>query len=352
MKKLLIFVNKFDENDDLLGFFVGWAKELTRHLDSIIVVAQHIGKYEQIPGLKVILIDKNKISNPIKRAFKFISLLFRLNKDYDGVFVIMAPTWAIVASLATKILGKRLYLWYAVWRGNWKLRLAEKLVDKIFCSVPEAFPFKTVKLIPVGQGIDTIFFVPNEIKRRSNKILYLGRTSPIKKIDILLEAISELKKYQFELYNKIEVEIAGSFGNAGDEKYITSLEELAAELGISEKIKWSGRIPHSQTVAIFQESDVTVNMTPTGSFDKAMLEAMACGALVLSSNRAWLKFFDSELQELLLFRQNDPRDLVQKLGRVLDLDEAVKSELRQKMRNIIIEHHSQKQWAQKLIANL
>lgn len=352
MRRILIFVNKFDENDDLLGFFVGWAKELARYLEGVMVVAQHVGKYEQLPNIRVLIIEKRLMPNPIRRAFKFISLLFRLKKDYDGVLVIMAPAWAIAASLATKILGKKLYLWYAVWRGSWKLRLADKLVNKIFCSVPEAFPFKTAKLNPIGQGIDTDFFKPDETKRNSNKILYLGRISSIKKIDILLKAISELKKYKPELYNKIEIEIAGGSSNAGDDEYIVFLKKMAIEFGISEKIKWLGRIPHSQTASIFQKADVVVNMTPTGSFDKTMLEAMATGALLLSSNHAWLRFFDGELQKQLLFKQDDPCDLAQKLAGILNLDVAVKLEFRQKLRNIIIEHHSQKKWAQKIITNL
>lgn len=352
MNKLLIFVNKFDENDDLLGFFVGWAEELTQHLNNVIIVTQHIGKYEQIPRLKVILIDKNQIPDPIKRAIKFISLLFQLKNDYNGVLVIMAPGWVIVASLMTKILGKKLYLWYAVWRGNWKLRLAGKLVDKIFCSVPEAFPFKTAKLIPVGQGIDTDFFKPDEAKCQSNKVLYLGRISPVKKIEFLLQAIAKLKYYDTMMYHSILLEIVGGVANEGDEKYILRLKKITEELEISKKIVWAGRIPHGATKHYYQRADIVVNMTPTGSFDKTMLEAMASGALVLSSNRVWLKFFDEFLQKLLLFHQDDSHDLAKKLLAVMNLKPEIKAELRNKLRNIIVNHHSQKQWAWNIIKNL
>ncbi|MBI2062818.1 MAG: glycosyltransferase family 4 protein [Candidatus Yanofskybacteria bacterium] len=352
MSKLLIFVNKFDKNDDLLGFFVGWVNELAMRLPAIVVVTQYLGEFDHADNLRVFSIEKKQNPNPVSRILKFWCLLWRLRHDYDGVFVIMAPSWVIAASFLVRILKKKLYLWYAVWRGSWKLRLAEKLVDKIFCSVSEAFPFKTDKLISIGQGIDTDFFKPDENKRKPNKILYLGRISPIKKLDILLEAISELKKHQLELYNKIEVEIVGGSSNASDEEYINSLNKLASDLGVSEKIKWTGRIPHSQTAAFFQEADAVVNMTPTGSFDKTMLEAMSSGALLLSSNRAWLKFFDDELREQLLFGQDDPHDLAKKLVKVLNLDGEIKTRLRQKLRDIIISHHSQKQWAQKLVASI
>ncbi|MBI2063491.1 MAG: glycosyltransferase family 4 protein [Candidatus Yanofskybacteria bacterium] len=352
MKRLLIFVNKLDKNDDLLGFFVGWVNELVGHLPQIIVVTQYLGEFDPASNLKVLSIAKKQNPNPVLRILKFWGLLWRLRREYDGVLVIMAPAWVIVASLVTKILGKKLFLWYAVWRGNWKLKLAEKLTDKIFCSVPETFPLKTAKLIPVGQGIDTDFFKPDENKLKTNKILYLGRISPIKKIDILLESISELKKHQPEQYGNVEFVIAGGPSNKGDEDYVTLLKKMTLDLQIAEKIKWAGRIPHTQTAGFFQEADAVVNLTPTGSFDKAMLEAMASGTLVLSSNHAWLKFFDDELRGLLLFRQDDPHDLAQKLNGVLNLEPVVRSELRRKMRDVIVNYHSQKQWAINLIKNL
>lgn len=350
--RLLIFVNKFDEGNDLLGFFVGWAKELASRLGGIVVITQQEGEYNALPNLKVVVIDKKKFPNQPVRAIKFIRLLFQLRNDYDGILVIMAPAWAVLAGLVAKVLRKKTYLWYAVWRGNWKLRLAEKLVDKIFCSVKESFPFASKKVAPIGQGIDTDFFRPDETRRKPDKILYLGRVSPIKKIDVLLNAISKLKNNQPNIYIKIGVKIAGGSSNAGDEEYITSLKEITAELGITEKIKWSGRVPHPQTAAVFQEADVVVNMTPTGSFDKTMLEAMACGDLVLASNQALAGFMRPELRELLIFKQDDYRNLAQKLSHISNLFVEEKEKLRNELREIVIKNHSQKQWAENLIKNL
>lgn len=352
MDKLLIFVNKFDKNDDLLGFFVGWANELAKCLPEVIVVTQYTGDYDRLANLKVVSIEKEQNTNPIRRVFKFWELLWNLRHDYDGVLVIMAPAWAVVASLATKVLGKKLYLWYAVWRGNWKLHLAEKLTDKIFCSVPESFPFKSKKLMPIGQGIDADYFLPEPLVRQPGKILFLGRISPIKKIEHLLRSISQIKSHDTMIYHNLWVDIVGGPANKKDQNYVLQLRKLAGDLGIAEKINWLGRVPHSGTRRYYQEADIFINLTPTGSFDKTTLEAMACGDLVLASNQALAKFFTSRPQELFIFKQDNPSDLAQKLIKILNLDEAVKLGFRQKLRDIIVNRHSQKQWAQKLIANL
>ncbi|MBI2670132.1 MAG: glycosyltransferase family 4 protein [Candidatus Yanofskybacteria bacterium] len=356
MSKLLIFVNKFDKNDDLLGFFVGWINELSRYLPRIIVVTQSMGVFDPADNLSVFSIEKKQNPNPVSRILKFWILLWRLRRDYDGVFVIMAPSWVIASSFLTKILEKKLYLWYAVWRGNWKLRLAEKLVDKIFCSVPGAFPFKTNKLVLIGQGIDTEKFKVQSLKFKVGggafKIVSVGRISPVKRLEILIKAIAELSKFNPMLLRNIVLEIVGGAANKNDDKYLIELRELSQKLGIAGKIKWLGQMPHTQMPKYYQEADVVVNMTQAGSFDKAMLEAMASGVLVLSSNRAWLKFFDDELQEQLLFGQDDPHDLAKKLIEVLNLDEETKARLRQKLRDMIINHHSQKQWTQKLVASI
>lgn len=349
--KLLIFVNKFDKNDDLLGFFVGWANELAKCLPEVIIVTQYAGDYDRLANLKVVSIEKEQNANPTRRVFKFWKLLWNHRHDYDGVLVVMAPAWAIVASLATKVLGKKLYLWYAVWRGNWRLHLAEKLTDKIFCSVPESFPFKSKKLMPIGQGIDTDYFLPEPSVRQPGKILFLGRISPIKKVEHLLRLIFQIKSYDMTVYHNIQFDIVGGPVNKKDDDYVLQLRKLAESFGIAEKINWLGRVPHSDTRRYYQEADIFINLTPTGSFDKTMLEAMACGDLVLASNQALAKFFMPKHWELFIFEQDNPSDLAVKLSQVLNLSLGEKEKYRQELRQIIIEHHSQKQWARKLVAS-
>lgn len=348
--RLLIFVNKFDEDDDLLGFFPGWVAELTK-TSKLIVVAQYVGQYKRASNLEVVSIDKNNNPNPLLRAILLDELLFKKRRDYDGILVIMAPSWVIVSAPIAKIFRKKLYLWYAVWRGNWKLKLAEKMADKIFCSVKESFPFPSKKVTPIGQGVDTDNFVPDENKRKNSTILFLGRISPVKKIDILIKSLALMKEQNITVYDATNLKIVGGPASLQDQKYLTEVKKLAEELEVKDKISWTGKIGHSQTRDYYQEADIFVNLTPTGSFDKTMLEAMACGTLVLASNRALERFLPQKASNMLVFRENDSQDLAAKLTHLLSLSDQKKNVIRSQLRESIINNHSQKQWAEKLISN-
>jgi glycosyltransferase involved in cell wall biosynthesis len=350
--KFLIFVNKFGRNDDLLGFFVGWTGELLRQAEMITIVTQETGDFDPAKNLRVISLDKSNNTGKIKRFLMYNWFLYKFRKDYDFLLVMMAPGWLIASFLMSKLLGKRIYLWYAVWRGNWKLKLAEKMADKIFCSVKKAFPFETSKLVLLGQGVDTDYFISDKTKRHKNKILLLGRISPIKRIEVLFKALDELKHINANFFESINLEIVGDTTSTNDKEYLAALKKLAEELNLDKKIKWVGRISHQETVFFYQNTDLYINLTPTGSFDKTILEAMSCEDLILASNLALRDFMDIKLQSLTIFKENDSEDLAKKIYDILNIDDSTETSIRSQLREIVIKHHSQKQWAQNLIKNL
>ncbi len=346
-RRLLVFVNIFDRHNDVLGFFVGWVQELASRGVPITVITQQAG--EDVSGATIYSLDKEHAPGRIRRAFAYLLLLWKLRDTFDDVLVMMAPGWTILTAFLAKPLGKPLLLWYAVWRGDWRLHVAHMLADKVLCSVREAFPFPSQKLILIGQGIDTAYFIPRPEHRVQGRILFLGRISPVKNLEILLKAFTDL---EHDMPGRFLLTIAGGAVRQSDKAYITKLHALAHELGIGDRIVWAGRIPHAQVSRYYQEADIVVNLTPTGSFDKAMLEAMACECLLVASNAALRQFLSPWVQEHCLFREGDVTDLESALRRLAKLDTASDTRLRQELRRVILEHHSQDQWADKLIANL
>lgn len=334
LRRLLIFVDTFDSNHDLLGFFVGWVRALAEKTE-VIVVAQNVGVYDV--NVRVINIDKAHHGR-FARIAAFTRILFAERNNYDAVLIVMAPTWAILSAPFAKFFNKKLYLWYAVWKGTWKLKIAEKLVDRIFCSVPEAFPFFSRKLMAIGQGIDTDKFIPDLSRRKRGEILFLGRLSPVKKIEVLLRA-----------FTNGHLSIVGGVARPSDEIYVKELRDLADQLGISSNITWHDRVPHSEARFWYQQADIFVNLTPSGSFDKTMLEAMACGAIVLASNKALAHFLDPELRRYLIFEKGNHKSLAEHLALAQSLSDAERDELRRKSRDVIIQHHSQRQWTEKFL---
>ena len=73
-------------------------------------------------------------------------------------------------------------------------------------------------------------------------------------------------------------------GPGRDEKYVAGLHSLAAELGISEDLVFVGGVPLEETVCFYQAADVFVYPSFNETFGLPILEAMACGCPVVTSD--------------------------------------------------------------------
>src|SRR5215510_6773633 len=73
-------------------------------------------------------------------------------------------------------------------------------------------------------------------------------------------------------------------GPGRDEKYVAQLHSLAAELGIAEDLVFVGGVPLEETVSFYQAADVFVYPSFNETFGLPILEAMACGCPVVTSD--------------------------------------------------------------------
>jgi glycosyltransferase involved in cell wall biosynthesis len=73
-------------------------------------------------------------------------------------------------------------------------------------------------------------------------------------------------------------------GAGRDEKYLASLKSLAAELGIADDVVFVGGVPLEQTVYFYRAADLFVYPSLNETFGLPILEAMACGCPVVTSD--------------------------------------------------------------------
>ena len=73
-------------------------------------------------------------------------------------------------------------------------------------------------------------------------------------------------------------------GPARDEKYAAQLHSLASELGISADVIFVGGVPLEETARFYQAADVFVYPSFNETFGLPILEAMACGCPVVTSD--------------------------------------------------------------------
>jgi glycosyltransferase involved in cell wall biosynthesis len=92
-------------------------------------------------------------------------------------------------------------------------------------------------------------------------------------------------------------------GAGRDEKYQASLYSLAAELGIAPDVNFVGAIPLEETVSFYRAADAFVYPSLNETFGLPILEAMACGCPVVTSDTSAMPETAGGAAEL-----SDPKD--------------------------------------------
>ncbi len=287
--KLLILTQKVDKNDDVLGFFHRWVEEFAKHCEKIIVICLEKGEYSLPENVKVFSLGKeNPVTNHfllitrIFYIFKFYTYIWRERKNYDAVFVHMNQEYAILGGVLWKALGKKVLLWRNHLKGSVFTKIAVSISNKVYCTSPASYTarFKKTKIMPAG--IDTNFFMPDHsIQRKPDSVLFLGRIAPVKRVLEFVEALNTLR----EQGRGFIATIAGA-ALPKDEEYEKMIREKVAGYGLEDKVNFTGAVTQEEARNLYREHAVYVNLTPSGSLDKTILEAAACKAVPAVSNNA------------------------------------------------------------------
>lgn len=289
MKNILIITQKIDNHDDLLGFFHAWTEEFSRHCSRVVVICLQKGEVALPSNVEVLSLGKESLSQgkrlkKLSYLIKFYSYIWNRRNDYDAVFVHMNIEYVILGGIFWRLWGKKIGLWYAHGGVSWRLRLAEKLAQIIFTSTPSGFRLPSKKLHVVGQGIDTNKFVPAVERNKEGifKLIMVGRISPVKRHEEAILALTRLKN----VISPFKLQIIGVPALASDERYLTKIKALVEVGQLTDSVGFVGAVANKDLVGYLQQADLLLNPSQTGSLDKVMPEAMACGVPIVTSNEA------------------------------------------------------------------
>ena len=271
--RLLLTTQALDQSDPILGFFVRWVEEIALHCDSIDVICLRKGEYQLPSHVRVHVLPASKLA----RAWRVLRLASTLT--YDAVFVHMNPEYLVVAGWLWRLRRVRTALWYTHKSVDLKLRIAAWFAHVIFTASSASFRLATPKLKVMGHGIDTAFFSPDPGALRGTHYLSVGRLMPSKRHDLAIRAAAEAG---------VPLHIAGS----GPEQ--ANLEALAAQLGA--EVVFLGGITHEELRGEYRTAAKLIHTSETGSLDKVVLEALACG-LPISTRDPALKYLEHEGSE-------------------------------------------------------
>lgn len=327
--RLLIITQKVNKDDPILGFFFRWITEFTKHFESLVVICLEKGNHDQneLPAnVRVLSLGKEKIPteknfrflNKIKFIFRSYKYIWQERKNYDAVFVHMNPIYIVFGGIFWRLINKKIFLWYTHRCVDLKLRIAEKFVSRVFTASKESFMLRSDKVIVTGHGIPLENFTniirTKELGSEPIRIVHIGRITPIKNLDVLVETAKLLE----DKWNKIFlIDFIGEPIYDSDKVYKNYLNDLISKHNLNNVIHFLGNVSNDKIVTELANSDLLVNLTPTGGLDKVVLESMASGVSAFSSNKTFEDYF-GEYKDRLIFEEKNANDLAQKIMTFFD----------------------------------
>ena len=276
------------------------------------------------------------------RLIQMISSIMR-NRNWANVVVIdtfstLAFYYAVLAGFIARLLNKKYIL--VLHGGNLPFRVdrSPKLSKKLFEGAYHIIsPSRYLQLEFQRRNFVTKV-IPNPISIRSYRFKIRKDIKPK-----LLWVRSFHKNYNPEMALRVIYELGNIYNDVdlcmvGPDKdgSLMRCKELAFKLQVSKKIKFTGILEKSKWIELSEEYDIFINTTNYDNMPVSVIEAMALGLPIVSTNVGGIPFLINEANGYLC-TNNDPSSMCNRIKEITETPQlAVKKA--QKARQLV-EHY-------------
>ncbi|HXF46703.1 MAG TPA: glycosyltransferase family 4 protein [Burkholderiaceae bacterium] len=293
-------------------------------------------------GLSVRLVQTNPPYRPqwigevrgvraVFRLVPFLAELWRALRGADVAHVMANSGWAWHLFAAPAI-------WLARLRGvpvlvNYRGGEAEAFLQRQARWVRPTLRLARVLAVPSGflQGVfarygiaaevvpnvvDLARFAPAESPTTGHHIVVTRNLEQIYDIPTALRALAKVRAR----FPAACLTIAGS----GPE--LASLQSLAQELGIADAVRFTGRLDSERIAALYREADLLLNPSTVDNMPNSLLEAMASGVPIVSTNVGGVPFLVEHERTALLVPARNADAMAAAVVRVFE-DAGLRAEL-------------------------
>ena len=238
------------------------------------------------------------------KALKIAKKLKREGKRCKLFLVTHAP----FGRSETRSLISKMVVWY------YDKFIAPRYINK-FDKVIAITKWEIPYLLDLGLKRDKIEYIPNGIPEEffkikktgkiENKMLFLGRISPIKGIETAIAAIPLVgdKKMIFEIVGPAEKD------------YLARLKTLIRTLGIEKRVIFSGPVYNTkEKIKKIDSAKVFVLPSKSEGMPQGLIEAMARGKIVIASNIPASRDLIINGKNGFLFKVGDEKELAEKIN--------------------------------------
>src|SRR6185503_5106942 len=147
-------------------------------------------------------------------------------------------------------------------------------------------------------------------------VAFVGRIQPLKAPHVLLKAAAELAATDDALARRLTIAVCGGPSGSGLSRP-TELMELAAELGLADRVRFLPPRPPAELAAVYRAADIVGVPSHNESFGLVALEAQACGTPVVAASVGGLRTAVRDGVSGVLVDGHDPRDYAAAVRAVL-----------------------------------
>lgn len=287
-------------------------------------------------GVAVTLVQTNEPYRPewvgrvpvLRALFRLVPYLVRLWRaaaDVDVVHVMANSGWAwhLFAAPAIRIAKFRRRPVIVNYRGGLAeefLARAARSVVRMLAGTRLVVPSPFLEEVFRRHGIDSQI-VPNvvDLERfrpptpdrpwptQAPHIVVARNLEAIYGIDLALRAVA----LAVPRHPGLQMSIAGSGPELG------SLQSLSRELGIIERVRFTGRLDVAEMARLYQSADLVLNPSRVDNTPNSILEALACGVPVVSTNVGGIPFLVQHRYTAWLAEPESPEALAAGMLEVL-----------------------------------
>jgi len=173
-------------------------------------------------------------------------------------------------------------------------------------------------VIPVSCGIDASQYTPVVAPREQNRIIFVGRLTAEKQVEVILQAMT-----------KLDPALGTTFDIVGGGDQRKQLESLAAKLGLADSVTFHGRTTDEELRALLSRASLFVIASIAELQSIATMEAMASALPIVAADAVALPHLVHDGENGYLFTPGDVGELAGRLTDVLTAEPAEYARMQQ-----------------------